>query len=229
MMSGLLNIALPTPSSQIWIPSTDIQGFTNLHLCWSAFVDQTGNGLISNGALTIGILPFKKINMEIGIDYRDFSGNHQYPIYCNAKIGTPENAFFKHMPALAIGGYDIGFNKGLTKYDLFYGLIAKTIGKLGRLSAGGYYAIGDTLLMLDKNKKKEPSGLLISWDRIISEISNKLWVATDYQSGTNCYGTFSFGAGWRFAPNVCTIFGYNIFNNSAQNPTFTILLNFDTF
>ena len=48
------------------------------------------------------------------------------------------------------------------------------------------------------------------------QISDKLWVAIDYQGGKNAYGATSFGASWAFAKNVSVIFGYDIFNNKDR-------------
>jgi hypothetical protein len=227
LTSGLFSFVFATPSTQIWIPSTDIQGSGKLHFGWDAYVSQSGKGLVSNGGLTIGVLPLQKIGLEIGIDYRDISGDHVHPVYVNAKIGTPEGSCCSMMPAFAAGIYDLGFDQGITDYNLAYGLAAKTIPVVGRISLGGYYALGDTSLMLDKDGKSEPSGLLVSWDRTLSEVSDKLWVAVDYQSGTNGYGALSLGAAWKFAPNVGVIFGYDIFNNDAYKPTFTVQFDLD--
>jgi hypothetical protein len=219
-------IAVATPSTQIWIPSTDIQKFMNPHIGWDVYLGQAGTGAISNGGITIGVLPFKKLGLEIGVDYRDLSGDHQNPLYLNAKAGIPEDAFFKFMPAVAFGVYDLGFARGVNDYDLLYGLLAKTIWKLGRLSAGGYYAAGDTALMLNKDGEHEPGGFLVSWDRTMSEISDKLWLAVDFQGGTNGYGALSFGAAWMFAPNAGVIIGYDYYLNADALPG-TITVQFD--
>lgn len=84
-----------TPSTQIWIPSTDIQGFGVLHLGWDSYIKTESHaglyeGTVTNGGITVGVLPFKNIGLEIGIDYRDISAVHQYPVYFNAKLGVPE-------------------------------------------------------------------------------------------------------------------------------------------
>ena len=128
-----------TPSTQIWIPSTDIQQFMNPHIGWDAYIGQNGKGLVSNGGITLGVLPLKKVGLEAGIDYRDISGDHWSPILLNAKAGSPEDALFKYMPAIAVGVYDLGFVEGVNNYDLLYGLMSRNIGRFGRLSLGGYY------------------------------------------------------------------------------------------
>lgn len=223
-------IARATPSTQIWIPSTDIQSVKKIHFGLDSYIKtRSQNGTteptVTNIGLTAGVLPFEKIQMEVGLDYRDTGGDHTYPILFNAKIGTPEDALFSGSPAIAVGGYDFGTKSDVTDYNLFYGLVAKTIGKLGRFSAG-YYKGNDNIL-LDIDGKKDNDGILFSWDRTISEISDKLWAAVDYQGGDNGYGALSFGVAWKFAENVGVIFGYDIYNESSYKPTATIQLDID--
>ena len=82
ILIGLLSmttVVLATPSTQIWIPSTDIQGYLNPHFGWDVYLTNTGIGTVSNGGITMGV-PFKKVGLEVGIDYRDISGNHYYPV-----------------------------------------------------------------------------------------------------------------------------------------------------
>jgi hypothetical protein len=216
-----------TPSTQIWIPSTDVQGFGVLHLGWDSYIkteshDGVYEGTVTNGGITVGVLPFKKVGLEIGIDYRDISANHQYPVYFNAKLGIPEDAFFKYMPAIAVGSFDLGTKtsgSSLTNYNIAYGLIAKNIWKLGRFSVG-YYNGNDKALMVEK---KDANGLLASWDRTISEISDKLWLAIDYMGAKNSYGAVSFGLSYAIVPDASFIIGYDIFNDkNSYKPTTTV-------
>jgi hypothetical protein len=134
-----------------------------------------------------------------------------HPFYINAKIGFPESAIFKGSPALALGAYNFGLKKNLTNYNIVYGEIAKTISVLGRISVG--YYTGNGKVLVDENLKKSNNGLLLSWDRTMSEISDKLWLAVDYQGGKNYLGSLNFGASWSFSKNVSVIFGYDIYNN----------------
>jgi hypothetical protein len=221
----LTTVILATPSTQIWIPSTDIQGFLNPHFGWDVYLTNTGTGTVSNGGITMGVLPFKKVGLEVGIDYRDLSGDHRYPVYFNAKLGTPEDAFFKYMPAIAVGGFDFGTKDSATNYNVTYGLIARTFPIIGRLSVGGYTGLSPDKLWTSSDGKVNKSGVLASLDRTMTEISSKLWLAIDYQSGNNGYGALSFGASWNWAPNVSTILGYDIYNDSnLAKPTVTFQL-----
>jgi hypothetical protein len=214
----LVESAYSTPSTQIWIPSTDFQKWKSMHLGVDNYIRTNkidgvrGAGMYDIG-LTTGLLPFDKFQGEIGIDYLSMGDSNydDHPIYFNAKIGFPEGAIFKGSPAIAIGGYNIGLKKNLTDYNILYGLIAKTIPILGRVSAG--YYTGNSKVLVDENLKKASSGILLSWDRTMSEISDKLWLAVDYQGGKNYLGALSFGASWSFSKNVSVIFGYDIYNN----------------
>jgi hypothetical protein len=210
--------ATSTPSTQIWIPSTDIQKWKTMHLGLDSYLRTAktegvrGAGITDLG-LTTGFLPFEKVQGEIGVDYLYMGDNNydDHPLYFNLKIGMPEGAMFKNSPAIAIGAYNIGTKKDLTNYNIFYGLIAKTIPVLGRLSVG--YYTGNEKILVDENLKKANNGVLVSWDRTMSEISDKLWLAVDYQGGMNYLGALNFGVAWSFSKNVSVIMGYDIYNN----------------
>ena len=207
-----------TPSTQIWIPSTDFQKWKTMHLGLDSYLRTAktegvrGAGIIDLG-LTTGFLPFEKVQGEIGVDYLYLGDNNydDHPVYFNLKIGMPEGAIFKNSPAIAIGAYNLGTKKDLTNYNIIYGLIAKTVPVVGRLSVG-YYAGNETLLV-DENLNKSNKGILLSWDRTMTEISDKLWLAVDYQGGMNYLGAVNFGAAWSFSKNVSVIVGYDIYNN----------------
>jgi hypothetical protein len=226
-----------TPSTQIWIPSTDVQGFLVTHICWDEYIGAYNHGtpsatdltgLVSNGGITIGLLPFEKVKLEAGVDYRDINGDHRTPLYFNFKLGIPEDAFFKYQPAIAVGGFDFGTTKGVTTYNVGYALIAKTLPIVGRLSVGGFKgAIGSDANAVfytasDLTAKPDDAGLLVSWDRALTELSDKLWVAVDYQSGKSGYGALSFGASYAITPDASFILGYDLWNdNIFYKPTVT--------
>jgi len=211
-------VSLSTPSTQIWIPSTDFQMWKTLHLGIDNYIRTAkingirGAGMFDVG-LTTGLLPSEKFQGEIGVDYLYMGDNNydDHPIYFNAKIGLPENALFKNSPAIALGAFNFGLNKNLTNYNIIYGEIAKTIPFLGRLTVG--YYTGNDKVLVDENLKEANSGFLFSWDRAMTEISDKLWLAVDYQGGRSYLGALNFGASWAFSKNVSVIFAYDIYNN----------------
>ena len=212
-------IVTGTPSTQIWIISTDFQKFKTFHLGIDNYLRLENQDYHSRGAgifdcgLTAGVLPFKKLQAEIGVDYINM-GDGIYdtnPVYFNAKIGTPEGALFKGSPAITVGGYNFGTKNSLTNYNVAYALIAKTIPIIGRVSAGYYY--GNKKLLVDENNKKSNNGILLSLDRQMTEISDKLWMAVDYQSGRSYLGALNAGFSWSFSSNVSVIFAYDIYND----------------
>jgi hypothetical protein len=246
-------VAMATPSTQIWIPSTDVQAFKTLHLGIDNYFRASGNpkfvGVtrdpnVLDIGLTAGILPFEKLQMEIGFDYLVIAGepNDNHPLSGNFKIGTPEESLFKMSPALAVGMYNIGpTNNGTTAgvptgsliisgQNIAYALAAKTlpaigpVPSLGRVSAGYYRGSKHALVRI--NNDVDNDGLLLSWDRTMSEISDKLWMAVDYQSGHNVMSALNVGFSWAFAKNVSVIFAYDIYKEKALagNNTFTTQL-----
>ena len=209
--------AMATPSTQIFIPSTDIQAFKTGHLGIDNYIRTSNKGGFPNYydlGLTAGVLPFEKIQMEIGVDYLEGGQGalgidaDKHPIYFNAKLGTPEDSLFKYSPALAAGIWNLG-TANSTKQNIIYGLAARTLPVVGRISAGGYHG-SESVLGQGQN-----DGVLVSWDRTMSEISDKLWLAVDYMSGNNFNGSTNFGVSWAFSKNVSVIFGYDIYNNPA--------------
>jgi hypothetical protein len=220
-----ISVAKATGSTQIWIPSTDIQAFKSVHLGIDNYIrtQKDANGVYGSGmydlGLTTGISPFSKVQAEIGIDYLNMGDNNAldaknydlHPIYFNGKIAIPEDSLFKGAPAIAVGAYNFGTKASLTNYNIIYGLLAKTIPFIGRISAG--YYTGNKALLVDELGKASNSGLLLSWDRVVPEISDKLWLAVDYQGGKNYLGALNFGLSWAFSKNVSVIFAYDIYNN----------------
>lgn len=208
-----------TPSTQIWIPSTDIQTGKTAHLGIDNYtriktVDGVKGAGIYDVGLTFGIFSSKLINVEVGADYITMGDEvyDKYPMYFNAKVATPEGSLFKNSPAIAVGAYNVGTKKNLTNYNIVYGLIAKTIPAVGRIS-GGYY-FGNKHILTNEKAETENKGLLLSWDRTMTEISDKLWLAVDYQGSKNYLGALNFGFSWSFSPNVSIIFAYDVYNNS---------------
>ena len=242
--------ALATPSTQIWIPSTDIQPYKTFHLGIDNYIRASGKS--GTGAPIrdtnvydigpeVGILPFEKLQMEVGFDFysNSLEANDNHPINGNFKIGTPEDSLFKFSPAIAVGMYNIGPNPGngnaslvLSGQNIAYVLAAKTlpeIGKipsLGRISAGYYRGAKSALVDANNPAKSANEGVLLSWDRTMTEISDKLWLAVDYQGGNNVDGALNVGFSWAFSKNVSVIFGYDIYKEKtlAGQNTFTTQL-----
>src|SRR5512140_3523610 len=112
-------VAMATPSTQIWIPSTDIQPYKTVHFGFDTYIrtmknpDGTYSPIVWDGGITAGVLPFEKLQMEVGIDYiRNGTTFDDNPVYFNTKLGTPEDSLFKYSPAIAVGIYNVGTRGG---------------------------------------------------------------------------------------------------------------------
>jgi hypothetical protein len=232
-------IASATPSTQIWIPSTDVQPYKTVHLNFDTYIRANSNADGSRTAPvvvigpTVGVLPFQKIQAEVGLDVISAGGDlDKYPLYFHGKLGTPEDSLFKFSPAIAVGGYNFGTKSGdarngelATDQNIVYGLVAKTFPVVGRLSAG--YFAGNKKVLLDENGRSDEKGVLLSWDRTMTEISDKLWLAVDYQGSESALGALSFGASWAFAKNVSVILGYDIYNERRTGGENTVTVQLD--
>ena len=133
------------------------------------------------------------------------------PFYFNFKLGLPESGI---IPALAIGGCNIGTKKDVTDYNMLYGAAAKTLPAIGRLTLGYYQGMNKNLF-LNESGGKVNKGFIATWDK---SLTDKIWACIDYASGKNGYGSLSLGASYTFSSNVSVIFGYVIFNNHGVVP-----------
>ncbi len=214
--------AMATSTTHIWGPSTDVQSFNLWHITADCYqpvqLDKDANGIgtrlspVTNLGLTVGVLPFEKVQMEVGVDHKaGFGSLDTYPMYGNAKIGIPEDAFGKGFPSLAAGAFDLGTKTDMTDFNVLYGKVAKTLPVVGRISVG-YYS-GNKKLLLDSKGEKSNAGTMVAWERTMTEWSDKLWLCAEYMGGKSSYGTTNFGFSWKFADNVSMLFGYDIMND----------------
>lgn len=223
--------AYPTASTHVWAPSTDTQDYGTGHVTADVYIPVTKNAdgsrarTVTNTGLTFGMLPFDKLRAETGFDYKTGYGDlDNYPMYFNAKVAIPEDAYGPYFPALAVGLYDIGTKSDKTDYDIIYGKAAKTIRvkdlSLGRFSIGYFWGNGD--LLLDGSGNRDNHGILAAWERTIDEVSEKLWVCVEYQGTESGYGSLNLGCSWQFTKDISLLAGYEFYNNRSLADTVTI-------
>lgn len=247
-----LKFSYATPSTHIWAPSTDIQPYKKIHVTADNYTPVKKEDLNDNRVyvqqvygLTFSLLsdkpgenilgklwqPLAKVMAEAGFDYKKGFGNYYdtYPWYFHLKAALPEEAYFKDMPALAIGIYDAGVKRNITNNNLWYFKAAKTISlvkiNLGRFSAGFFN--GNARLLRDKNNLRDNIGPMLAWERTMSEISDRLWLCVDYQGTQSSYGAVNYGFAWKFSKNISAIAGYEIYNNPNLRDTITFQLDVD--
>src|SRR5712691_607911 len=168
-----------TPSTTYWTPATsDVQPFNVWHIGVDNYFRlsrtteeglpaSTGVGNNQSGSLptdvglTVGVLPFEKLNMEVGIDGL-FPATHIHPaltsigssLLFNAKLGTPEGAFLGDwFPAINVGIFNVGTKSQVTNMNIADFLVGKTLGPFGRIHGGGYYGNPGSLLMHESGCK----------------------------------------------------------------------------
>jgi hypothetical protein len=223
MLVLMFDAALAAPSAQINIPSTDAKGLAEVAISinnYTHFSDKAAAGLNSYSVgVETGLLPFEAVKVEVGVDYLTTgtsSAADDHPFYFNAKLATAEDLGVQGLPAFAVGIYNLGtYDKpetGVsTRQNIAYALAAKTLPVVGRISVGGYVA-AERALQTSGNPRNNSSGIMASWDRTISELSDKLWLGVDYMSGNNANGEISFGASWSFSKQVNLLAGVVWYN-----------------
>ena len=248
----LVSLCYATPTTLIWTPSTDIQPYGKTHLNIDYYIpvkdrDHNGNNTYVQQVYgpTFSLFsdkpednllgkvwsPLSKVMAEMGFDYKRGFGEtlDKWPLYGHFKIGVPEDAYFKYMPALAFGAYDMGYKHNYTDNNVWYLRGAKTInaGKvnLGRFSAGYFSGNGKTLV--DKNGLRDNIGPMVAWERVMSEISDRLWICVDYQGTQSTYGALNYGFSWKFNSNVSAILAYDVYNNPNSKNTVTVQVDID--
>jgi hypothetical protein len=223
----LAGTASATPSTTYWTPMVmDIQSYKVVHLGIDNYftVDKKASSgeqgaFPTDVGVEVGVLPFEKIQMEIGIDAMYPSDN---PYYFNAKIGAPEGALFSGAPALQIGIFNVGTKKDMTDQDIVYGVIGKTIPVLGRISAGPY--VGNSKVLINANGEKENTGYMVAFDHGFMTVKDaagaeysKWVIAADYASGKNAIGGGGFGTYYYFTKDISLLTGPVWFNEKAIN------------
>ena len=205
--------------------TVDIQSYGVLHAGVDNYftlfrkADDGGGMFPTDLGLTLGVLPFDKVRMEVGVDLLESS---DYPVYFNAKIGVPEDAFFSGQPTLQVGVFNAGTKSDVTNQNIVYGVIGKSIPGIGRLSVGP--SIGNKNVLVDKNGEKENAGFMAAFDRAFLPVKDKegnefsrVVFAADYASGKNAIGGGGAGLYYFFTKDISLLAGPVFFNEEAIN------------
>jgi hypothetical protein len=182
-----------------------------MHVTYDSYFGSNAAYPIDLG-LTIGVLPWKGLQSEIGFDvlYPSIDGSDAIgvPVVLNAKIGAPEDLYFKGQPGWSVGISGAGLEKGFNDQNVLAAVIGKTFPRLGAASVGGYYALNDDLVR-SANGADARSGLLAGWQSPSIDLPriDKLVLAWDIQTGKNVLGATGGGAYVYFTPAVDLLFG----------------------
>ncbi len=197
------SLLMATPSTVYWTPCTTyFQPFLKGHIGYDSYVRD--NSMLSNDyGFTVGVLPFEKLQAEIGYDallpvaspatFKDAN-------YLNAKIGWNENTLLPI--GFSAGIFNVGFDTNVTDYDVMYAVIGKTIDNIGTIAIGAY--TGNKKLLIDDNGKADNNGFMTSYT---SPQIGKVILAADYMSGNNALSAWGAGVYYYFADNVTLLTG----------------------
>ncbi len=211
--------ATATPSTTWWTPATTyVQPYLVPHLTYDTYFGEGGAYPVDSG-LTIGILPFEKVQAEIGFDL-NYPGYTRNGLLLNAKLGVPEGAFGEWFPGISAGIYALGLKKDVSDYNVLHAEIGKTLGSLGTLTVGGY--VGNKKLLVDETGAKANTGIMAAY--LTPDVAvglpglTKVNFFADLQTGKSSLGAWGLGAGLYFTPAIALLTGPVFFLNEKVQP-----------
>lgn len=212
-----------TPSTVFWAPSTpSVQPFGVVHVTYDTYFAAKSAYSIDTG-LTIGVLPGESLQTEIGFDlfYPSFAGTDpiEVPIVLNAKIGAPEDTYFRGQPAWSAGIFGVGFKEGFNDQNVLHVMLGKTWPSIGSLSLGGYYALNEALVR-SASGGEERTGFMAGWlsPAVDVPLIDKIVLAWDIQTGENVLGATGGGAYLYITPAVDLLMGPVFFFENELQP-----------
>jgi hypothetical protein len=254
MLGGEIRSAHATPSTEFWTPATiDVQpykvwhlGIDNYFTIGRAPSSQIGSGAFATDVgLTVGVLPFEKLNLEVGVDMlqpidsmvcQGALNNGAVITPCgtvvsglsfNFKFGIPEDAIFKGSPGIAAGMLNIGTVHQVTDMNIADLIVGKTIGDLGRVHVGGYLGSSSSALMHENGDLANATknmGFMVAYDRGFLPVKdkegkeyNKIGLGADYASGKNYIGGYGAGVAFYFTKDISLLTGPVVFNDQVIN------------
>jgi hypothetical protein len=213
---GWAGTARATSSTTFWTSATTyVQPYLVPHLTYDTYTSERA-GFQNDYGLTIGFLPFEKLQGEIGID-SFLPGIARNNLYLNGKLVIPENTFGAWQPGISAGVVALGFRRDVSDFDLLHGEIGKTFPVIGTLVVGGYYGLNDKLLVSSSGVTHQ-AGALGAWtspDVVLNRTGlNKINFIADVQTGKNAFGAAGVGIGLYFTPTIDILTGPVFFFDS---------------
>ena len=208
-LMGASTGAYATPSTVFWTPATNyVQPYLVPHITYDTYVSER-SALQNDYGLTIGLLPFEKLQAEVGID-SFMPGLASSNLYLNAKLGIPEGALGAWAPGLSAGIYGVGFKSDVSDFNILHAELGKTFPVIGNLTVGGYYGLNDKLMVSSAGDKQQ-AGFMASWTSPDITLNltglQKIVLLADVQTGKNAFGAVGGGIGLYFTPSIDILTG----------------------
>lgn len=236
-VAGGARPAAATPSSSVWTNCAfDIQSYGVWHVTYDNYTTLGEKGPARGGqafpndlGLTVGVLPFQRVQLEIGIDWFEPS---DYPAFFNAKIGCPEGVLFPGAPALQAGIFNAGTKDGVTSQNVLHVITGRSLPNgAGRVHVSAY--VGNQDLLRSSSGEKQNTGLMAAYDLSFRKTGpadapfNRHVISADYASGENALGGYAIGLYTYFSPNVDLLVGPVWFNDEGENGSWKLTTQLD--
>jgi hypothetical protein len=212
-----------TPSTTFWAPSTPyVQPYGVLHLTYDTYFGADAAYPIDTG-LTMGVLPGKAFQAEVGFDffYATVVGGEgvEAPIVLNAKVGAPEDVYFKGQPGWSFGVFGVGFEEDVNDQNALHFMLGKTFPKIGMPTLGVYYGLNEDLFR-SADGEDERFGLMAGWSSPAIDVSliDKLILCWDVQTGHNALGATGAGLYAYVTPAISVLTGPVFFFEEELQP-----------
>jgi hypothetical protein len=204
-----------TPSTLVYIPSTDVQAKGTVHLGADSYIFKgttasgekgfTGTGgVFTDWGVTYGVTKFMEVGADVIGGYPGSPANN--PLWLNAKaqIWAPTET----LPlAVAAGIYNLAISSDGSNQALVYGAASYVL-PYGVRVTGGAYTGAKKGLQVPGAGDPETSGYLLGVDKTMG----KWWFGADYQSGRNLMGAANVGVGYTINDKTSVILGYDHYN-----------------
>jgi hypothetical protein len=224
--------AQATTSTTFWTPATTYtQPYLVPHLTMDTYFGERGDLPLTTG-LTIGVLPFEKLQAEVGFDLF-YPGITTETFSLNGRVSVPEGAFGA-LPGLSVGIQGVGFEEDVSDLNMLHGTIAKTLPYVGTIAVGGYYGLNENLLVDETGEPVDQGGFMASW--VSPEIKvgkpalDKIFLMADVMTGDHAFGAVGAGVGLYFTESIALLTGPVFFLNEdvvGQSTMWTMQLDVD--
>lgn len=207
--------AQATTSTTFWTPATTYtQPYLVPHLTMDTYFGEQGDLPLTTG-LTVGVLPFEKLQGELGFDLF-YPGITTDTFQLNGRVSVPEGAFGA-LPGLSVGIQGVGFEKDVSDLNMLHGTVSKTLPVVGTLAVGGYYALNEDLLVDETGAAVDQGGFMASWVspeiKIGKPALDKIFLMADVMTGDHAFGAVGAGVGLYFSESVALLTGPVFFLN----------------